>query len=512
VDSLAAPILAARGVDPNAAATFLRPTLRALLPNPSTLLGMDVAADRLVQAITQGERIAIWSDYDVDGATSAAVLGWFLRGARVEPHTVRIPDRITEGYGPNAEGLLALQAEGADLVCILDAGTTAFEPLAAAAAAHLPVLVVDHHAAEDTLPQAVAVVNPNRRDQPPGLGHLCAAGVVFVLCVAVNTRLRAAGWFGAGNGVDLMGLLDLVALGTICDVVPLVGLNRAFVTRGLPALSERTRPGIAALARAAACPESIGTRECGFGLGPRINAGGRIGDSTMGARLLLAQTLDEADQLADTLSGLNHDRQGLEKSATQQAVEACSVGWVPGVTRRLAVAVVDGHEGVVGISAARVKEALDAPAFVLAEAHDGTIKGSGRSVPGFDLGAAILAAKAEGLLIKGGGHAMAGGITLTREALPAFTAFMDARIAESTYAQEGVTVSVDMGVPIGRATLGLVDAVQRNWGWRGRCWKAFCGTRRPRPSPTRCARPGAISSTRSGAWRSTSGTGGGGCR
>lgn len=459
--SLAAPILAARAIPPEDVEDFLKPTLRSLLPNPSLLQGMDVAADTLAAAIAQGKRIAIWSDYDVDGATSAAVLGWFLRGCGVEPHLLRIPDRLTEGYGPNTPGLLALQDEGAELVCILDAGTTAFEPLEAAHHAGLPVIVVDHHAAEDTLPKAVAVVNPNRRDQLPGLGHLCAAGVVFLLSVAVNTRLRKLGHFPAGSkGADLMGLLDLVALGTVCDVVSLTGLNRAFVTRGLPILSERARPGIAALAEAAACGDAIGTRECGFALGPRINAGGRIGDSKMGAMLLLARDADEAIPLAQELSRLNNERQEMERSATKQALEIASLGWVPGETRRLAIAIVDGHEGVVGISAARVKEALDAPAFVLAAAHDGTIKGSGRSVTGFDLGAAVLAAKAAGLLIKGGGHAMAAGITLDPARLDEFRAFMDARIAESDYAQDGIIVKVDMGIPIRRATIGLVDAVQ----------------------------------------------------
>jgi len=458
---LAAPILAARDIAPEEVEDFLKPTLRALLPNPSTLLGMDTAADRMAQAIVAGERIAIWSDYDVDGATSAAVLGWFLRGCGVEAHALRIPDRLTEGYGPNTAGLLDLQREGADLVCILDAGTTAFEPLQAAADAGMEIIVVDHHAAEDTLPAAVAVVNPNRKDQAPGLGHLCAAGVVFLLCVATNMRLRALGHFGpAGKGVDLMGLLDVVALGTVCDVVPLVGLNRAFVTRGLPLLSERARPGIRALAKAAACPDAIGTRECGFALGPRINAGGRIGDSQMGARLLLERDPLQAELLAQELSRLNNERQELERAATAQALEITRAGWIPGETRRLAIAVVEGHEGVVGISAARVKEALDAPAFVLAPAHDGTVKGSGRSVTGFDLGAAVIAARAAGLLVKGGGHAMAAGITLDPAKLEEFVAFMDARIAESDYAKEGIVVRVDMAIPLARATRGLVEAVQ----------------------------------------------------
>lgn len=454
--ALSAPILAARDFQADTLADFLDPKLRSLLPNPSFFKDMDVTADRLCEAIINNQTIAIWSDYDVDGATSAGVLGRYLALCGITP-ILRIPDRITEGYGPNAEGLLDLQKEGADLVCILDAGTVAFEPLEAAHKAGLDIIVVDHHAAEDTLPPCIGVVNPNRQDQEPGYGHLCAAGMTFLFIVALNLRLRKKAFFKTSP--DLMSFMDLVALGTICDVVPLTGLNRAFVMRGLPILSDRQTPGIEALAAVSKCGDAIGVRECGFALGPRINAGGRIGDSSLGARLLLETDREKAFEMAKTLGELNHERQEMERSCTQQAMEAVS-DMIPGQDRRLAVAVVDAHEGVVGISASRLKDAVDAPSFVLAPTPEGTLKGSGRSVSGFDLGAAIIAARKAGLLIKGGGHAMAGGLTLEIEKLDAFRAFMDDEIKKSAYYTNGVISKVDAAIPLRKATLGLVDAVQ----------------------------------------------------
>mgnify|MGYP000468770843 CR=1 FL=1 len=454
--ALSAPILAARGFNPENLSDFLEPKLRNLMPNPSFFKDMDTAADLMVEAIQDKRNIAIWSDYDVDGATSAAVLGRYLKMCGIEP-TIRIPDRITEGYGPNAEGLLDLQKEGAELVCILDAGTVAFEPLQAAHDANLDVIVVDHHASEPTLPPAKAVVNPNRQDQPEGYGHVCAAGMTFMFVVAINLRLRKKNYF-KGHSPDLMSFLDLVALGTVCDVVPLTTINRAFVMRGLPVLSDRMAPGIAALAQVAKCPDAIGVRECGFALGPRINAGGRIGDSSLGARLLLETDPEKAMEMAQELSSLNHDRQKMEQDCTKQAMEAVT-HFIPGDTRELAVAVVEAHEGVVGISASRLKDAVDAPSFVLAPAEDDCLKGSGRSVPGFDLGAGLIAARQEGLLVKGGGHAMAGGLTIKKEKLPAFVDFMNERIKNSEYYTQGVQSRVDVHVPIQRATLGLIDAV-----------------------------------------------------
>lgn len=464
-NALTAPILAARDVSPDHIQDFMAPTIRNLMPNPSSFVDMDKAADRLVKAIVGGERIAIWSDYDVDGATSAATLGRLLRDCGRPGFTLYIPDRIDEGYGPNAEGLAALQDEGVTLVCVLDSGTTAHEPLKAAHEAGLDVVVVDHHAAEEELPPAVAVVNPNRLDQQEGHGHLCAAGVTFILCVAVNLRLRQLNWFDGQEGrperaPDLMGYLDLVALGTVCDVVPLTTLNRAFVMRGLPILSERRLPGIQALAKVAGSREEIDARSCGFELGPRINAGGRIGESDLGARLLLCQDPGEAELLASTLDQLNADRKAMEKECTDSAIEQCREDFIPGQTRRLALVVTEAHEGVVGISAARLKDAFDVPAFVLTATPEGSLKGSGRSVPGFDLGAAIIEARKQGLLLKGGGHAMAGGITIDPAKIEEFIAFMNARVDESDYADTGVITRIDNVLPLARVTIGLADAVQ----------------------------------------------------
>jgi len=464
-NALTAPILAARNTDPDSVASFLSPKLRDLLPNPSFFLDMDRAADRLVEAIINRQEITIWSDYDVDGATSAATLGRFLDDCGHKSYDVYIPDRITEGYGPNSEGLLSLKNKGAELVCILDAGTVAIEPLTAAHEAGLDVVVIDHHAAEDTLPPAVAIVNPNRLDQPEGYGHVCAAGMTFMLVVAANVRLRKQGYFSGKDdrpeaAPDLMSYLDLVALGTICDVVPLTTINRAFVMRGLPYLSDRQLPGVRALASVASCSEEIDPRACGFALGPRINAGGRIGESGAGAALLLEKDPDAALEQARILNDLNTERQEMEKACTKDALEQVQDKFIAGETRKLAVAIVDAHEGIVGISAARLKEALDAPAFVLAPTPEGTLKGSGRSVSGFDLGAAIIAARKAGLLIKGGGHAMAGGITVERDKVDAFTDFVNAEIDKSDYASVGVISKVDAKIHIEQATTGLVDAAQ----------------------------------------------------
>lgn len=463
-NALTAPILAARGMAADTVADFLSPTLRKLLPDPSFFLDMDTAADRITQAILSDEKVAIWSDYDVDGATSAATMGRFLEDCGLK-FQLYIPDRITEGYGPNAAGLKRLNADGNTLIIVLDSGTTAFEPLLEASEAGIEVVVVDHHAAEPELPVAVAVVNPNRLDQEPGYGHLCAAGMTFILCVALSLRLRKMGFFDGEEGrlneaPDLMSYLDLVALGTICDVVPLTTLNRAFVMRGLPILTDRLLPGIAALAKVAGCKDEITASDCGFGLGPRINAAGRIGSPTAGALLLLEKDPEAAQLLAEHLNELNTERKEMEKTCTAQALEQVPEHFVPGETREIAIAITDAHEGVVGISAARLKEALDAPAFVLAPTPEGELKGSGRSVPGFDLGAAVIEARKAGIITKGGGHAMAGGITLPADQVKKFIAFMNAKISVSEYAKTGVVSKADSEIPISKATLGLIDAAQ----------------------------------------------------
>lgn len=464
VAPIAARLMASRGLDRDSHAVFLDPKLRDLMPDPDIFLDMPVAARRLADAIRSDETIGIWSDYDADGATSAAVLGWFLRMCGRPDFRLRIPDRIREGYGPNGPGLIGMKADGCTLVCVLDAGITAFEPLAEARAADLDVVVIDHHAAEDRLPEAVAVLNANRKDQPPGYGHLCAAGMTFVLTIAVTRLLQRDGYFDGKDGrpadrPELMRLLDLVALGTVCDVVPLTGLNRAFVRQGLRVMNRRERPGLRALAEVAglAADAPLTERECGWVFGPRINAGGRIGASDSGARLLLESCPDLALEKARSLDALNADRKAMEAATTERAIAALG-GRAAGIDRSLALAVVEeAHEGVVGISAARVREAFDAPAVVLSRAHDGSLKGSARSVPGVDIGHVIIAARNAGLLVKGGGHGMAGGLTILPEKVGAFIEFANDCISRTDYWQDGILSEADLSLRL--ADLG-VDAIR----------------------------------------------------
>jgi single-stranded-DNA-specific exonuclease len=421
-------ILAARGVGLDEVEGFLAPRLRDLLPDPLQLCDMAAAIERLMAALKQGETIAVFGDYDVDGATSSALLRRFLQGIGGKV-TVYIPDRITEGYGPNTPALLKLQEAGAKVVVTVDCGTTAFEPLAAAREAGLDVIVVDHHAVEARLPEATAVINPNRLDDPSPHGSLAAVGVAFLLVVALNRALRESGWYRGGDRPepDLMQWLDLVALGTVCDVVPLVGLNRALVTQGLKVLARRGNGGIAALCDVAQMTETPDSYHLGFVLGPRINAGGRVGEAALGANLLSIDDRDEATSIAQRLDGYNRERREIEIQVLDQAilqVEASGKG-----DALILVAAEGWHPGVIGIVASRLKERYNRPAFVIA--LDGSIgKGSGRSLPGVDLGALVTAARGEGLLINGGGHPMAAGVTLATEQLPAFKDFMGQRVAQ----------------------------------------------------------------------------------
>lgn len=444
ITAVLADILAGRGIGASELENFMSPKLRNEMKKPGFLLDMDRAADVISDAVTKDRKIAIWSDYDCDGATSAAVLGWFLRDCGVD-FTLRIPDRITEGYGPNAKGLVALKEAGIDLCISLDAGTLAFDALRAADKAGLDMIIIDHHTADVELPPALAVVNPNRKDQEAGLGHLCAAGVTFMACIAIGQKLQARGFYEGRQIPNFMGMLDIVALGTVCDVVPLIGLNRAFVAQGLKVMGLGQRPGILALRMAAGDDIDAAPTEntCGWILGPRINAGGRIGDSTLGARLLLARDLDEARPLANQLEQLNTERKRLEQLVTDQAVEIIHAQDEPG-SRNLALAVIEqAHEGVVGISAARIKDRFDRPAIVLTEDEHGYLKGSARSVPGFNIGDAIIAASREGLLVKGGGHAMAGGLTIEKHKVNDFVRFMNAAIAPTDYARDGLVPEID---------------------------------------------------------------------
>ena len=451
-----AAVLARLGVAPDEARAYLAPSLRDLMPNPSRLRDMDRSAERLVRAVRDRERIAIFADYDVDGGASAALLIDWLR-ALGRAATLYIPDRIDEGYGPNVPAMRALGAEH-DLILCVDCGTLSFEPIAAAGC---DVVVVDHHLAGETLPEAVAVVNPNRQDEDSGLGHLCAAGVVFLLLVAANRLLRAEG----AEEPDLMGMLDLVALATVADVAPLVGLNRAFVRQGLKVMAQRGRPGPEALARIAGAKGPPTPYTLGFVLGPRVNAGGRIGAADLGARLLATRDADEAEALAARLHRLNGERRDIEAAvlaAARAQVEARGEAGAP-----LVWAAGEGwHPGVVGIVAARLKEAHGRPAVVIGF-EGGAGKGSGRSVSGVDLGSAIARLTREGLIEKGGGHKMAAGLSLAREQLvPAMERLGALLAAESSGAAEGRDLAMDglLSAPAATAELASLLAAAGPYG------------------------------------------------
>ena len=427
-DEMLHHLFRARGAAPADFARLKIPTLRDWLPDPSIFRDMDAAATRLADAVAANEAIVIFGDYDVDGATSAAVLIRYLRmvGGTVGHY---IPDRLLEGYGPSADALVALKTAGADLVVTVDCGTQGFEALAAARAAGLDVIVVDHHKAATALPVALALVNPNRLDEAPEAaahGHLAAVGVAFLLAVALNRTLRQRGAFATRPEPKLTELLDLVALGTVADVVPLTGLNRAFVTQGLKVMRTRRNVGLTALIDAAGLSKPPGARDLGFALGPRVNAGGRVGQSDLGVRLLTSDDPAEAMALAAELDRLNIDRRGIEAAVTDEALA------IADPASNMAVALVAGagwHPGVIGIVASRLKDRLHRPTIVIAIGDDGLGKGSGRSLPGVDLGAAVLAAKDAGLLIAGGGHAMAAGLTVVADGIDALAAFLNDRLA-----------------------------------------------------------------------------------
>ncbi len=406
VEPAVAAVLARRGVQPEEVASFLAPALRDLLPDPMSLRDMAPAAERLVRAARGGERIAIFADYDVDGGSSAALLVWWLRGLGRRA-TLYVPDRIDEGYGPNDAAMAAL-ARDHDLIVCVDCGTLSHGPIAAAEGAD--VMVLDHHLAEAALPDCVAVVNPNRQDEDGASGHLCAAGVVFLVLVEANRRLRAAGV----KGPDLMALLDLVALATVADVAPLVGVNRALVVQGLKVMARRQRPGLVALADVGRLDRAPTSYHLGFVLGPRVNAGGRIGAADLGARLLATDDRTEAEALARQLDSLNTDRREIEMRVREAALAQAEAR---GLDAALVWAAADGwHPGVVGIVASRLKDHTHRPAVVIGfDGDDG--KGSGRSVAGVDLGASIQKLAAEGLIQKGGGHKMAAGLSLSRAQL-----------------------------------------------------------------------------------------------
>jgi single-stranded-DNA-specific exonuclease len=427
---LLARVLAGRGVELDAVDDFLDPTIRKLMPDPFTVTQMEAAAKRIADAAQRGEKVAIFGDYDVDGATSAALLAWHLRHCGLDP-LIHIPDRLFEGYGPNTEAVRMLAGKGATLLVTVDCGTTSIEPLAEARRLGLSVVVIDHHQCGTELPEVDALVNPNRLDDLSGLGHLAAVGLVMVTLVAVNRELRSRGfWTGEMPEPDLLGMLHHVALGTVADVAPLVGLNRAFVAKGLIALRRRDHVGHTALmdvARLNGPPEAW---HLGFMLGPRINAGGRIGRADLGVRLLLEGDPTEAARIAAELDRLNSERRVIEQAAEAQA-EAEALASL-GLEDKLGVIVTASegwHPGVVGLVASRLKEKFSRPAFAIALEPGGIGTGSGRSIAGVDLGKAVRQAVTEGILLKGGGHAMAAGVTLRKEKLGEFRAFLETALA-----------------------------------------------------------------------------------
>ncbi len=457
-------LLAARDVALDAVPDFLDPTLRKFLPDPSHLKDMDAAVARLVHAVRQGERIVVFGDYDVDGATSSALLLRFFRAVGGDIG-VYIPDRRKEGYGPNATALVKIKEEGASVVVTVDCGVTAFEPLAEARRVGLDLIVIDHHMAEIALPEAIAVVDPNRLDDESPHKQLAAVGVAFLLAVGVNRALREAGWYGTSRPEpDLRQWLDLVALGTVCDVVPLVGVNRALVRQGLQVMAQRRNAGLAALADVARLKEPPGAYHLGFLLGPRVNAGGRVGQADLGARLLSSDDPHEVGALALRLDEFNAERRAIEREVLDQAISRVEGLYGPdrkGLPSVLLVESEGWHVGVIGIVASRLVERYGRPAFVIG--MDGELgKGSGRSVRGVDLGAAVIAARQAGLLVNGGGHAMAAGLTVARQALPELAHFLDTRIAPQLGAAPAVReLGIDATLAPAAATQELVDMIER---------------------------------------------------
>src|SRR5262245_38332539 len=438
-------VLASRGVGIDQVTTALDPTVRALMPDPSTVRDMDKAAVRLAQAIAHGGPIAVFGDYDVDGACSAALVQRFL-AAHGRTARIYIPDRMTEGYGPNREAIEALVKEGARLIVTVDCGTTGVEPLAAAGPLGADVVVVDHHQAGERLPDVAAVVNPNRQDDLSGLGNLCAAGVTFMLLVATARELRQQGAYGpASPPPDLLGLLDLVGLATVCDVVPLEGLNRAYVTKGLQAMRQRANTGLRALADAAGLAVPPTPYHLGFVLGPRINAGGRIGDAALGARLLATDDEMEAARIAVLLDKLNRERKAIEARMLEEAVaKGEQLVEADAEIPLLLIAGEGWHKGVVGLVASRLVERFRRPACVIAWEETGIGTGSLRSIDGVDIGAAVRAAVEAGHLLKGGGHAMAAGLTMERGCLPALEAFLRGHLAmAATSARAAASLAID---------------------------------------------------------------------
>lgn len=453
-----ARLLTHRGVGAEDVDAYLEPRLRDLMPDPHVLQDMEKGAARIAKAIRDAEEITVFGDFDVDGATSVALVVRYLAACGLKPRFY-IPDRLTEGYGPNEEAMRQIRSEGASLCIMLDCGTLGHGALNAAQEAGLDVVVIDHHQAGETLPPAVAIINPNREDDISGLGHLCAVAVGFLTLVAVNRALREEGFFADRPEPDLLALVDLVALGTVCDVVPLTGLNRAFVRLGLKVMASGSNPGLRALRDVARADGPPNPYHLGFLLGPRINAGGRIGEADMGARLLMSHDEGKIDLLARELDTLNAQRQAIEADMLAEAMQKA-----PEETNEpFVLAAGEGwHPGIVGLVAARLKERFSLPAFAIAF-HEADAPGSGsaRSIPGVDLGRVVRDAVEKGLLLKGGGHAMAAGFKIEKGAVADFSAYLAEQLSAMVASADALTARVVEGeISAGAATVDLLDRLE----------------------------------------------------
>lgn len=457
---LVARVLAGRGVGVDEAPSFLDPTIRSLMPDPSKLTDCETAAARLTAAIRARARVAIFGDYDVDGAASSALLSRFLHHFGIDAE-IYIPDRIFEGYGPNPAAIGQLIDRGAQLIVTVDCGSTSHEALAVAHERGIDVVVIDHHQMGHEMPPCLALVNPNREDDLSGQGHLCAAGVVFLVLVATLRQLRDAGHPQA-RSLDLLAWLDLVALATVCDVVPLKGLNRAYVTKGLIAARHQNNAGLAALLRVAGIGGPVTPYHFGFLVGPRINAGGRIGDAALGSRLLTLDDVEEAGQIAVKLDELNRERQAMEAAMLAEAEAEALAEYGSGEGASVIVTARDNwHPGIVGLLAARLKEKFKRPAFAIAFDPNGKGTGSGRSINGFDIGRMVRAAVDAGLLVKGGGHAMAAGLTVERANLGRLRSFFDEASATQVSALTANQVlKIDGALGASGATIALIDQLE----------------------------------------------------
>jgi single-stranded-DNA-specific exonuclease len=453
-------VLAGRGVTPGNAQDYLDPTLQNLLPDPYCLTDMATAAKRIARAVERRETVAVFGDYDVDGAAASALLYDYFQACGT-PCLIHIPDRIFEGYGPNVEAIKNLARDGAKLLVTVDCGTMSHAPLAEAARLGLDPIVLDHHQAPEVLPEAI-VVNPNRQDDLSNLGYLCAAGVVFMTLVAVRRALREGGSFFSVSrqSPDLLAGLDLVALATVADVAPLTGLNRAFVAKGLALMHARERPGLRILCEIAGLAGPPTPYHLGFLIGPRINAGGRIGDAALGARLLSLTDSLEARRIAEALDRLNRERQELERATLEEAEAQAGFGME---SSAVIVTAGDGwHPGIAGLVASRLKEKFRRPAFAIAFNANGVGTGSGRSIPGVDLGRVVRAAAEAEVLVKGGGHAMAAGITVARERLSDFKAFLEENLVlPVAEARAGEALLIDGVLTAGGANTDLLAALRR---------------------------------------------------